>query len=71
MKRSLVTVLAIGLVAAAVAVVLHALGLLRPIEHGIGSVLQGQVTPTTTVSEVFVVLTACVADVLADENRQA
>jgi len=64
MKRSLVTVLAIGLVAAAVAVVLHALGLLRPIEHGIGSVLQGQVTPTTTVSEVFVVLTACVLAVV-------
>src|SRR5437868_6007378 len=63
MKRSLVPVLVMGLAAAAIAVVLHALGLLRPIEHGIGSVLEGRGIPTIT-SEIFVYLSACVLGVV-------
>ena len=59
MKRTSLTVLMIGLVAAATAAVLHAIGLLRPIEHGLSSVLSGQVT-SSTASEVFAYLTACV-----------
>jgi adenylate cyclase len=63
MKRSLATVLAIGLVAAAIAALLHAIGLLRPIEHAIGSVLQGR-TVTTTAGEVLAYFTACLLAVV-------
>src|ERR1700756_191394 len=59
MKRTSLTVLMIGLVAAAIAAVLHAIGLFRPIEHGLSSVLSGQVT-SSTASEVLAYLTACV-----------
>lgn len=63
MKRSLVTVLIIGFGAAAIAAVLHAIGLLGPIERAISSVLQGRVTATVA-SEVFVYLSACALAVI-------
>ena len=46
MKRSLVTVLIIGLGAAVLAAALHAIGVLRPIEHGLNAVTRNPGTPT-------------------------
>jgi adenylate cyclase len=62
MKRSLVTALLIGLGAAMIAALLHGLGLLHPIEHGINSVLQGGAAATAT-SEVFVYLSIFVLSI--------
>ena len=59
MNRNLTIASAIGLVAAAIAALLHAFGLLRPIEHAISSVLQGQPV-TTTAGEIVAYLSACV-----------
>ncbi|HJT81016.1 MAG TPA: adenylate/guanylate cyclase domain-containing protein [Chthoniobacterales bacterium] len=58
MKRSLAIVVAIGLVAAAVAALLHATGVLRPIEQLISG------TTVSLVSEVWVYLAAVVLAVL-------
>lgn len=59
MKHSLVIVLMIGLVAAAFAAVLHAVGLLRPIEHLISSATQNHGVATVA-SDLGLYFTACV-----------
>ena len=63
MKRSLVTVLVIGLGAAVVAAVLHATHLLRPIEHGI-SVIWQRDDGGSFASEFWVYFSACVLAVV-------
>src|SRR3954467_13651664 len=57
MKRSLVTVLMIGLAAAALAAVLHAIGVLRPLEDVIASISRSR-SAATLASEFWVYFTA-------------